>query len=54
MKYILLFTITLFSFSFFNLYGYTNITPGERWNDTNGVQINAHGGCVVFHEGAYY
>jgi hypothetical protein len=33
---------------------YNDITPGERWNDTGGTQINAHGGCVVYHEGAYY
>jgi hypothetical protein len=36
------------------LKAYDGITPGEKWNDTNGTQINAHGGCVVFHEGAYY
>lgn len=30
------------------------ITPGARWNDTSGQHINAHGGCVVFHEGTYY
>lgn len=28
--------------------------PGEIWNDTNGKPINAHGGSVLFHEGAYY
>lgn len=28
--------------------------PGEVWNDTNGVAINAHGGGVLFHEGTYY
>lgn len=30
------------------------IRPGEIWNDTNGVPINAHGGGVLFHEGTYY
>lgn len=32
----------------------TRISPGELWNDTNGEQINAHGGCVVFTKGYYY
>ena len=26
----------------------TQISPGVLWNDINGEQINAHGGCVVF------
>ena len=26
----------------------TQISPGVLWNDLNGEQINAHGGCVVF------
>lgn len=28
--------------------------PGQRWNDTSGAHINAHGCCVVYHEGTYY
>jgi hypothetical protein len=28
--------------------------PGETWNDTNGVAINAHGGGILFHEGTYW
>jgi len=28
--------------------------PGKLWPDNNGVHINAHGGGVLFHEGAYY
>ncbi len=28
--------------------------PGERWNDTSGKHINAHGGCVLFEGGTYY
>lgn len=28
--------------------------PGEVWNDTENAPINAHGGCVVFHNGTYY
>jgi hypothetical protein len=28
--------------------------PGELWPDNNGVHINAHGGGVLFHGGAYY
>ena len=31
-----------------------SIKPGQTWNDTNGSAINAHGGCVVFHDGYYY
>lgn len=28
--------------------------PGELWPDDNGVHINAHGGGVLYHDGAYY
>ena len=28
--------------------------PGEIWPDDKGVQINAHGGGILFHEGSYY
>src|SRR4051794_3229862 len=28
--------------------------PGEIWPDTDGVHINAHGGGVICHDGAYY
>lgn len=28
--------------------------PGQVWNDTDGKPIQAHGGGVLFHEGAYY
>ena len=31
-----------------------NIRPGEIWTDTAGEPINAHGGGVLFHRGAYY
>lgn len=31
-----------------------SIKPGSTWNDTNGSSINAHGGCVVYHDGYYY
>ncbi len=46
--YLLLFTLmgtTIFGQS---------IKPGETWYDTNGSAINAHGGCVVYHDGYYY
>jgi hypothetical protein len=33
---------------------YTSITPGEIWNDKSGVHINAHGGCVIYHDKVYY
>lgn len=29
-------------------------TPGEIWNDTSGVPINAHGGGILFDQGMYY
>lgn len=32
----------------------TDITPGQVWNDDSGKHINAHGGCVQFHDGKYY
>ena len=28
--------------------------PGEIWRDTDGQPINAHGGGMLFHNGAYY
>lgn len=28
--------------------------PGQVWNDTNGVPINAHGGGVLFYQDMYY
>lgn len=28
--------------------------PGEKWNDTDGVHINAHGGGILFDKGKYY
>src|SRR6056297_3395659 len=28
--------------------------PGLPWPDTNGVHINAHGGGILYHRGAYY
>lgn len=30
------------------------IVPGEKWFDTDGEIINAHGGGVLYHEGTYY
>jgi hypothetical protein len=33
---------------------YRSFTPGALWLDNNGTHINAHGGGVIFHEGAYY
>lgn len=32
----------------------SSVRPGEIWKDTSGRPINAHGGGVMFHEGAYY
>ncbi len=52
MKYFLysclLFIVTIHAFAA------DKITPGVKWSDTSGTQINAHGGCVTFYEGAYY
>lgn len=31
-----------------------SFTPGEIWEDDQGVHINAHGGGILFHEGTYY
>ena len=28
--------------------------PGGVWRDTGGNPINAHGGCILFHNGVYY
>ena len=32
----------------------TTFHPGEIWKDNNGVNINAHGGGILFHKGKYY
>lgn len=53
-------TINIFLFLFLSLsYHFiqaqnTRIQPGVPWHDTEGRLLNAHGGCVVFHEGTYY
>ena len=52
MKIILL---ICFVFSFNTIFSQNaQISPGVLWNDINGEQINAHGGCVVFNNGYYY
>jgi hypothetical protein len=28
--------------------------PGEIWNDSNGIPVNAHGGGILYHSGTYY
>lgn len=33
---------------------YTAFHPGQIWEDTEGVHINAHGGGVLYHNGTYY
>lgn len=44
-----------FVFSFNTIFSQNiQISPGVLWNDVNGEQINAHGGCVVFTKGYYY
>lgn len=32
----------------------TAFTPGQPWNDTNGIHINAHQGGVIFHKDCYF
>jgi beta-galactosidase len=31
-----------------------SFTPGQVWKDTDGVPIQAHGGCILFEKGMYY
>lgn len=33
---------------------YNSIRPGNKWLDTNGKHIQAHGGSVIYSEGTYY
>lgn len=33
---------------------YTSIRPGQVWLDTEGKRIQAHGGSVLHHDGAFY
>lgn len=52
-------TFSLFSFVFFFLLNssvkaYDEFRPGETWNDSKGVKINAHGACLIHHDNAYY
>ena len=37
-----------------NVSALNRFRPGQIWNDTDGVHINAHGGGILFHEGLYY
>jgi hypothetical protein len=37
-----------------NTFVRNHIQPGQPWLDGNGVHINAHGFCVVDHDGRYY
>ena len=32
----------------------TSFIPGQVWKDTDGLPIQAHGGCVLFDNGIYY
>lgn len=51
-QFLLLFFVIITSIN-----GYSqnsSFKPGVLWNDTNGDHINAHGGCVVYHENTYY
>ena len=33
---------------------YNSIRPGQVWLDTDGDRIQAHGGSVIYIDGAYY
>lgn len=33
---------------------HTSFRPGERWTDSDGVHINAHGGGILRHHNTYY
>lgn len=33
---------------------YRAFYPGQIWEDTDGVHINAHGGGILYHDGKYY
>jgi hypothetical protein len=54
MKRTYIFCILFFAASFAGIKAYDEITPGVAWNDTGGARISAHGGQVVYHNGAYY
>jgi len=50
-------TLFLFIFNIANLMVFsqhTSFRPGEIWEDTDGVHINAHGGGILYHQGVYY
>lgn len=52
---LLLITLCIALLAFPTIRGWAqSIKPGSTWNDTNGSSINAHGGCVVYHNGYYY
>lgn len=52
MKHILLLLFIFSALPFFAQH--KQFRTGEQWNDKDGNQINAHGGCVVFSDGLYY
>ncbi|KAA6301811.1 MAG: hypothetical protein EZS26_001974 [Candidatus Ordinivivax streblomastigis] len=53
MKRIFFYSLFLFA-CMANGSAYDRITSGVTWNDTNGARISAHGGQVVYSNGAYY
>lgn len=50
----LLICIVTFAYTTATAQGRNEIKPGQVWKDVDGEPINAHGGCVIFHEGLYY
>ena len=54
MKKLFLFIVALWTWHTHCPAQLTQFHPGEVWNDTENAPINAHGGCVVFHNGTYH
>jgi beta-xylosidase len=54
MKTILSFVLLLACASLAQAQSQGLFRPGEIWEDTEGVHINAHGGGILFHKGKYY
>ena len=53
-KKVNLFILAFFCIFLLNAQSYQQFIPGEIWNDNNGLHINAHGGGILFRNGAYY
>ncbi|MFW6370965.1 MAG: beta-glucanase, partial [Bacteroidota bacterium] len=55
MQYRILLSIIVTVFFSFEIFSQNqHIKPGEIWYDTDGHPINAHAGCVIYHQQKYY